>query len=156
MKRSVEWSFCGNGLVRYKLWDRVDPNQKEAIERAYFTDEEAMEISWYLEVINMMLWCINLNPYVLVPTERVDPHEMGARLVTILNKPLKFIKSARLKSTSDILDMLDLKFQMHINCSEAYKKNEPMPGDMNFHVVVQRHAALAWVANYGEVVDRGS
>lgn len=49
--------------------------------------------------------------------------------------------------------MLDLKYQMHISCSEAYKKNEPMPADMNVHVIIQRHAALAWVTMYAEWMD---
>lgn len=44
---------------------------------------------------------------------------------------------------------------MRITCSEAYKKNEPMPADMNLYVLIQRHAALAWVTMYARVMDDG-
>ena len=77
-------------LKHHKLWNRIDPGQREALERGNFTDDEIEQIGGYFEVINMMLWCINQLPHIFMPTEIVDMYDMGARVVKILNNPIMY------------------------------------------------------------------
>ncbi|NVB85664.1 MAG: DUF4272 domain-containing protein [Kofleriaceae bacterium] len=117
-------------------------------ERAFLAEEAPGEqaiinMMWRYEALGALMWSIQLLPELPLPTALVD-----VPLVTRTMLELDTSKPVQLRSTSEILDTLDMTFRLHWSTTDARFKGEPSPAKIAPGVVMERHHALNWLVRF--------
>ena len=140
-------------LKKYNLWSKVSIHEKELFEKSTLTEHEKVEISWKCEAIWVLLWSINKVEKLEMPNETINVEEILARIPHLFHYPEEFIKTAKVRSTSEILDMSDLIYRIHWAVRDAYLNQKSAPGNMDEEIVMERHLAINWITYYTDDWD---
>lgn len=140
-------------LKTYLLWDKVSPDEKELFQKDELTDQEAVNISWRSEAVWLLLWTINKVDKLELPTKQVEVSEIVSRLPKFLTDPKKFIETATIRATTEILDISDLIYRLHWATRNAGLNKQTMTVNLSSSVVVERHYAINWVTYYADEWD---
>ncbi|MCF0058338.1 DUF4272 domain-containing protein [Dyadobacter sp. CY356] len=135
------------------LWDKVSPDEKELFQKEELTDQETANISWRSEGVWLLLWTINKVDKLELPTEQVEIPEIVLRLPEFLTAPSEFIENAIVRPTTEILDQSDLIYRLHWATRNADLNNQPMPANLDFSIIMERHYAINWVTFYADEWD---
>lgn len=142
-----------DALKNTSLWDKVTPHEKELFQKDELTAQEKINISWRSEAVWLLLWTLNKVDKLELPIEQVEISEIVSRLPAFLGVPTEFIQSARIRPTTEILDVLDLTYRLHWATKNSNLNGQPMPADLNLSVIMERHYAMNWVTCYAEEWD---
>ena len=74
--------------------------------------------------------------------------DVAALAKTLVARDAAFVSGARLRSTAEILDALDLTFRLHWATTDARVKKTPPPNGVDPGVVAERHYALNWLVRF--------
>lgn len=135
------------------LWEKVSPDEKELFQKEELAEQEATNISWRSEAIWLLLWTINKVEKLKLPTEQIEVNEIVSRLPEFLTNPTEFIKNAKVRPTTEILDVSDLIYRLHWAARNANLNNQPMPANLDLSIIMERHYAINWVIFYADEWD---
>ena len=92
-----------------------------------------------------MLWTISKFDKIELPTEDIQIPDIIEYLPNFMDDTKEYIKSAKLRSKSDILDYTDLIYRLHwaVRNEELERKIE-----LNPSATMERHYAITWITNY--------
>ena len=152
------------GIVRtLDLWETVSPSEKAFLECDTPSPEESQRLVWRLESIWLLMWALGYVEQLDWPSSVCDVPRL-ASLVGALETDPAFIKAAKLRPLSEILDAQDLIMRIHWAIRNAYviedgmipvgldwSQNDdwiPFTLSAEVRIVEQRHHTLNWLVNY--------
>ncbi|BCY29595.1 DUF4272 domain-containing protein [Flavobacterium okayamense] len=140
-------------LKTNSLWDKVSPDEKELFQKEELTEQETANISWRSEGVWLLLWTIKKVDKLELPTEQVQIPEIVSRLPEFLTDPTEFIKNAKVRRTTEILDESDLIYRLHWATRNSNLNNQQMPANLDLGIIMERHYAINWVTFYADEWD---
>lgn len=135
-------------LKEHKLWSAVTGGERKLFEKENLTEQERINISWKTEAIWVLLWSIGKVNKLDLPVQQVNIQGLLSLLPGFLSTPDEFIKTAAVRSVTEILDMLDLLYRIHWATRDAYLKGQPIPANLDEGIVMERHYAVNWLTCY--------
>ncbi|MGB3465103.1 MAG: DUF4272 domain-containing protein [Cyclobacteriaceae bacterium] len=144
----------GEGVATEHLQDVMERlsidsfSEKEEIWLATdtLTDQDKVNATWRYESLYLLLWSISRVEELPYPSVICPVEEIVAMIIKSSRED--FAKQAKLRETSEILDMLDLIYRMNWACVDARLNGEEVSGNLQPGVVYERHYALNWLVNY--------
>ena len=141
----VKTEQLGAVMERLQITEFSD-QEKEIMSKEELSDQEKANATWRYESLYALLWAIGKIDAMQYPSVICPVEEMVGM---ILEKPREeFTKDAKVRSTDQILDSLDLVYRMNWACVNARIKNEEPGGNLIPGVVYERHYALNWLVCY--------
>ena len=135
------------------LWEKVSPKEKELFLKKKLTRQEATIMTWRTEAIWLLLWTINKVDKLELPIEQAKIPEIISRISNLFANPKKFIETAIIRPTTEILDVSDLVYRLHWATTDAGLDNRPVPANLSSSILHERHYAVNWVTYYAEEWD---
>lgn len=152
---AADFSDAKNQVISFlkekNLWDSVSPLEQKLF-GSEITREQQINLSWRAEATWLLLWTINKVKKLELPIGYVNVTAMMDLFPGFMKDPAKFIDSARLRPTAEILDALDLTYRLHWATRDAQLKNLP-PLKVDAGILEERHYAINWVTCYAEDWD---
>ncbi len=128
------------------LWCQTSPLERGFLEAQNISDQHRFEAHWRQEAEWALLWCIGKVDALGLPTQTCDT----ARLVDDIIPPLgsdisAFVASAILRTPGELLAEDDRSYNLWCYVHAARRKRNPLPDDLNWHVLYQRRYAFEWL-----------
>jgi hypothetical protein len=134
-------------IEQYNLQNAFSPKEKEFIDHENPSELERIQFTWRYEGYWVLLWSLNYIDELGKPDQVCDvPRAM--RIMIDSRNAESFIKNARLRNISEILDAADLIYRYDWACVDARLNGKPTPGGLDSGVVYERHYALNWLIGY--------
>jgi hypothetical protein len=122
------------------------PRESAFINDPRARQEDRLQFSWRYECYWVLLWALGYVGTLERPEDICDVAKAVLCLRDRANE--EFIRDARLRSISDILDEADLIYRYNWAVVNARIKGEEPPAQLVAGVVVERHYALNWLIGY--------
>ena len=108
--------------------------------------QDRIQFSWRYECLWVMLWSLGYVDQLDRPAGVCDV----PKAVSFLRDrdTAQFIKDAKLRPLSEILDQADLIYRYHWAVVESRVKKREAPGKLDGGVVQERHYVLNWLIGY--------
>jgi hypothetical protein len=133
------------------LWRSVSPHEQDLFRRK-LTKQEEIDISWRSECIWVMLWAIGKFPSIELPTKEVQVDEVIEFIPELTSDPTDFVRSAKLRPVSEILDFADLTYRLHWAA-----RQEDLDGQQRTPLILsavrEQHYAFNWITYYADEWD---
>jgi hypothetical protein len=146
-ERTVAW------LRDDGLWNAVSPSEREFFLNDNPAEQEIINALWRSEALWTLLWSLGEVEILSLPTGYCDIVHVREVMPKLGVSSREFIETARLRSTSEILDETDRIYRIHWAVRDAQLNNQPVPAGLNPDVVVERHYALNWLTWYADEWD---
>jgi len=133
-------------VKKYGAETFFSPEERAFIKDASPTQPDRIRFSWRYECAWVLLWSLGYVDTLAKPEEICDV----PKLVGVLRDrdTAGFIKDARLRPFSEILDQADVIYRYHWATTDSRIKNKPAPAKLQGGVVQERHYALNWLIGY--------
>ena len=134
-------------LVRdYQLTGYFSPEELMFIKDPYPSDDDRVKFVWRYEAAWTLLWSLGYVDKLGKPTQACD---VKKAVQTLLKRsPAQFIKDAKLRPLSEILDQADRIYRYDWAVVDARVNNKAAPAKLDADVTVERHYALNWLIGY--------
>lgn len=130
----------------YHITAKLTPVERAYVMAAHPTDQQRLNANWRYESLHVLLWALGYVDALDYPAKMCDvAHD--AAIIHALSES-QFRQRAALRSKKELLDQADLILRLDWACYDARQGNKPMPGDLNWEVVLERHHALNWLITY--------
>ena len=133
-------------LKKENLWDSVTGNERKLFLKKKLTKKERINISWRSEGILVLLFTINKIEKLELPQQEIEMDAIFNQIPDFMTKTEAFVKSAVIRSPTEILDLWDLIYRIHWAVRNV-KLNNLAPLDVDSSIVIERHYAINWVTN---------
>lgn len=133
-------------LKKENLWDSVTGNERKLFLKKKLTEKERINISWRSEGIWVLLFTINKIEKLELPQQEIEMDAIFNQMPDFMTKTEGFVKSAVIRSPTEILDLWDLIYRIHWAVRNV-KLNNLAPLDVDSSIVIERHYAINWVTN---------
>jgi hypothetical protein len=110
------------------------------------TAQQIINATWRYEALATLLWALGEIEALPWPGSLCDVPTIAAKMLDLDAK--RFIETARLRPTAEILDALDEIYRLRWILVEARLGNVPHPDDVDGGVATERHHALNWLTCY--------
>jgi hypothetical protein len=130
----------------YGLTSAFTPKEKEFINNPHLTQHDRVQFAWRYECYWVMLWALGYIDELERPESICD-----VRLaVSFLRENGRggFLKQAKLRPQSELLDAADLIYRYHWAVVDARLNNRESPAGLDAGIVMERHYALNWLMGY--------
>ncbi len=144
-------------------WDSVSPEEKEFLETDTPDPQVAQGFVWRLESLWVMLWALGHVNELAWPDDMCNVPRL-VEVMRVEESNADFIREAKLRDVSELLDAQDLAMRIHWAIRDA-SLAEParVPNDLDWSgdaewveipmcagvgVVEERHHALNWLVNF--------
>jgi len=150
-------------IEQLDLRKSLSPAEKDFLENENPSPDECRQLVWRLESIWVLMWALGHIDQLDWPSGMCDVPKL-AGLVSPHEADPKFITSARLRPTAQILDAQDLIMRIHWAIRDAYLHRRgmlpvgldwsqdddwvPVTLSAEVGVVEQRHHTLNWLVNF--------
>jgi len=133
-------------VEEYELASAFTPKEKEFIAEPDPTEHDRIQFTWRYECYWVMLWALGF----VDKLERPDKICDVKLAVSFLREKGRegFLKEAKLRPQSEILDAADLIYRYHWAVVDARINNREAPAGLDGGVVMERHYALNWLIGY--------
>jgi hypothetical protein len=145
----LEQAFLNDFEKRYKVKNKLSPEEKEFAFAASPTQQQTTNAVWRYESLQVMLWALGYIDNLDYPDSICNV----AQVVTVFRThkdEASFRQNAKLRTKKEILDQTDLIYRLDWACVDARLKNKQAPGNLEAGVVYERHYSLNWLTNYME------
>lgn len=133
------------------LWRAVSPQEQDLFGRK-LAKQEVIDISWRTECIGVMLWAIGKFPTVELPTKEVQVDEVIKFIPELTSDHTDFVRTAKLRPVSEILDLSDLIYRLHWAA-----RQEDLDGHQRTPLILsavrEQHYAINWITYYADEWD---
>ncbi len=136
-----------DGLVKKFGADRFfSPKEAAFIKDLKPSQQDRIQFSWRYECLWVLLWSLGY----VEPLDRPAGVCDVPKAVSFLHDQdtAQFIKNAKLRPLSEILDQADLIYRYHWAVTDARLKKREAPGKLDGGVVQERHYVLNWLIGY--------
>lgn len=150
---------CGSGELDNKeviAWateqsfsDEFSIREKEFLLAGGVSDDLDF-MSWQIEAAFPLIWALRGNFVLGTETSQVDVGKVLDAIPKIGANTSKYISSAELRATNEILDESDLVYCIHWAVVDRRLGGTPVPEDWSSDVIMERHKALNWLTCYGD------
>ena len=130
----------------YNLEPAFSPAEREFIFNPSPSERDRIQFSWRYEAYWTLLWALGYVPDLERPDHVCDVQKAVKIMVDRTSD--EFVKDAKLRTPTEILDATDLYYRYHWACRDASLNGQAIPADLNSSVVVERHYALNWLVRY--------
>jgi hypothetical protein len=135
------------------LWESVSPKEKEFLQIKSPARQEVIMATWRVESLWVLLWALGKVEKLILPREICDMELLQEIMSAAVTTPLEFATDATLRSSSEILDAMDLIYRIDWAVVDARLLDHDVPGGFDPGVVYERHYALNWLTCYSEDWD---
>ena len=94
----------------------------------------------------MLLWALGYVDELTYPNALCDVAHDAAIIHDL--SAAQFRQRATLRSKKEVLDQADRILRLNWACYDARQANKPVPGNLNWEIVSERHHALNWPITY--------
>jgi len=136
-------------IDEYTAQNAFTPKEKEFIYNENPTQTDRIKFSWRYESYWILLWALSFIEELSRPDQICDVPRAVQILVDSQNSET-FIKNAKLRNISEILDAADLIYRYDWACVDARLNGKSAPAGLDSGVVYERHYALNWLIGYLE------
>jgi len=137
-------------LKEHNLWTHLTPGEESFLGSVTPNRKDVINFSWRCEALFLLMWAANLFETLGLPRCETDTSQIIAKMPSADESPWPFIRSLRLRSTSEILDASDLIYRLHWATRNSNLKGEMAPGGLITGIVQEWHHAINWITKYGE------
>lgn len=130
----------------YELAGAFTPNEQKFIEDPNPSQHDRIQFAWRYECYWVMLWALGFIERLGRPDTICDVKQ--AVMIMQQNGRDGFLKMAKLRPQSEILDAADLIYRYHWAVVDARVKGREAPAGLDGGVVMERHYALNWLIGY--------
>ncbi|MCA9195750.1 MAG: DUF4272 domain-containing protein [Planctomycetales bacterium] len=130
----------------FALGSSFTPDEKEFINNPRPTQHDLVQFSWRYECYWVMLWALGYIDELGRPDTACDANLAVSILLD--NGRDGFLRNARLRPQSEILDAADLIYRYHWAVVDARINKRASPASLDDGVVMERHHALNWLMGY--------
>lgn len=138
-------------VEQYQLDKAFSPKEREFIYNDSPTERERIQFCWQYECYWVLLWALNYVETLARPDTICDVP--FAVRVMVDRSAEEFIRDAKLRDFSEILDEADLIYRYDWACVDARVNGLKIPDWMECGVIVERHRALNWLIGAYENAD---
>ncbi|MEZ4223434.1 MAG: DUF4272 domain-containing protein [Polyangiaceae bacterium] len=136
LREKLPLAFEALSPVEQAFLDSDEPAQQDVVNHA-----------WRYEALFLLQWALGLFDEMPMPTKICDVPAVAGALFGRNGREV--LKAAKLRPTSQILDVHDLLFRLHWLAREAiHNKNEPPPAELDPGVIQERRHALGWLVQF--------
>jgi len=129
-----------------QAFDALSPVEAEFMKDDSPDKQTIVNHAWRYECLFVLQWALNLFDDLHFPTKICDvPAVAGA---FFRNDPENIIATAKLRSSVEILDQLDLHLRLHWAVRNSSQQDEPAPAGIEAGVVHERRVALNWLVQF--------
>lgn len=137
-------------LVRqYDLNRWLSPNEIKFINEPHPTERELQTQVWRYEAAKTLLWALGFVERLEGPRILANPDELASLVLN--NDRAQFLRKAKLRSKSEILDQADLIYRYRWALVDSRIHNREAPAKLSDDVAMERHQALNWLIEHSEV-----
>ncbi len=142
----LEQEVIDNLIDKYKLASAFTPKEQEFIKNPDPSQHDRAQFAWRYECYWVMLWALGY----IDRLERPDSICDVTKAVSFLRENGRdgFLKKAKLRSQSEILDAADLIYRYHWAVVDARIHSREAPAGLDGGIVMERHYALNWLIGY--------
>ncbi len=142
----IEQEVVKSLVKQYGIAASLSPNETKFIENPNPSQQDRIQFGWRYECYWVMLWALGF----IEDLNRPDSICEVPRAVSILrdNGRDGFIKKAKLRSISEILNEADLIYRYHWAVVDSRVNGRGVPSGLDAGVVMERHYALNWLTGY--------
>ena len=105
-----------------------------------------MNFAWRYEALYALQWSLGLHTELKSPTEICDVPAVAETMVDRADREL--ITETRLRPVDELLDALDLNYQMLWAARHATTQGRETPAGLDGGVLVERQHALNWLIRF--------
>ncbi len=130
----------------YDLKKHLSPKEFIFINEPTPSKHDKTQFIWRYEAAWALLWALGYIPELSTPTKMCD---VRTAVLFMRDKTKEqFIRDAKLRSISDILNENDLIYRYHWAVVDARVNGLNIPQKIDSSVVVERHYVLNWLIGY--------
>ena len=135
-------------IEEHKLTHAFTPKEREFIFRDEFTEHDRIQFTWQYECYWVLLWALSYIEELSRPDKICDV----PRAVEIMvdRSAEEFIRDAKLRNASEILDATDLIYRYAWACDDARVNGRIIPDWLECGVVLERHRTLNWLVGHAD------
>ncbi len=135
-------------IEQYNLSNAFSPKEQEFIQNENPSQQQLVNFTWRYESYWVLLWALSYIEELSRPDQICDVPR--AVQIMVDRTAQEFIKNAKLRSSSEILDAADLIYRYDWACVDARINGTLAPAKLDASVVYERHYALNWLIGYPE------
>jgi hypothetical protein len=130
----------------YQIEGSLSPKELAFIKNPAPSEQERVQFAWRYECYSVLLWALGFVDELPRPDKICDVKK-AAKLLRDLGRE-GFLKKAKLRPQTEILDAADLTYRYDWVAVNARLKQEKAPTGLDAGVLVERHHALNWLIGY--------
>ncbi|MGZ8320557.1 MAG: DUF4272 domain-containing protein, partial [Telluria sp.] len=120
--------------------DYLSPEEKLFLAKEAPSQEECAQFVWRYESLYLLEWVLGLVGELPFPSSACDTAGTVAKLIEM--------RGPAVRSSSDILDALDLTYRLHWHIRQQRLKKRGEAAGVDADVVMERHHALNWLVRF--------
>jgi hypothetical protein len=137
--------FVDDLINEYSASAYFSPKEKSFVKNDKPDRQQLVDFCWRYECVHVFLWALKARANLAGPSE-ICPVSDDMKLIRGIGAP-QFVASARLRPTSEILEMADLYYRLHWAAIELRLKGNKS-SKVDEEIVRERHRALNWLIRY--------
>lgn len=132
-------------IERYNVQDALYPDEKKIL-TGECDERLAVNVSWTVESSYTLMWVLGFvtSEELEAPGEGCDTNAM-VKFVQQFESFEEFRAACKMRTASEILDMIDLYYNIHWACVDHRLNPKTNCGEFNEEVVMERRKALEWI-----------
>ncbi|MGN6547434.1 MAG: DUF4272 domain-containing protein [Aureliella sp.] len=142
----LEQEIVEHIIKDYGLASGFTPNEQKFIKDPNPSQHDRIQFAWRYECYWVMLWALGFIERLGRPDTICDVKQ--AVMIMQQNGRDGFMKMAKLRPQSEILDAADLIYRYHWAVVDARVNGREAPAGLDGGVVMERHYALNWLIGY--------
>lgn len=127
------------------LDDALSPAEQQFLQNEAPDEQTVVNFAWRYESLALLQWALGWTETLPFPDEICDV-PWTARVA--LDHAVFSLDSATLRSSSELLDALDLHYRLHWAVRQSQVEGKPAPANLEAGVVLERHYALNWLTRF--------
>ena len=128
-------------------FETLSPAEQAFLETESPDEQTVVNFAWRYEALYTLQWALGLHSELQAATEICDVPAVAETMVDHSDREL--VTETRLRPVDELLDALDLNYQMLWAARQAAAQGQPPPAGIDGGVLVERQHALNWLIQLG-------
>ena len=137
-------------LKAQKLWKYVSPQEQEFLQHPNPGLPDINQAAWRVEGLWVLLWALNIISDLGIPDKECSSDFINHFILHINGISKGFIKKAKLRSLSEILDVSDFIYQSNWAVWDNHLYGKSKCGNLDKDVLMEWHHAINWLTCYND------